>query len=323
MIPIRSIRGGSAQNLAAQVAADIDLVERGLEVIASSVPMPDGVLIDALVEDADGRIALLLVEDGPAEPLLERAARAAVTFRRTAPLLARLYPNRDFDSRETPRMILIARRFSETARTLLSVLRVPRLRCLECTVVDGAGGVQLAILSSDLSVLRDGGGCARPDREAAAPEDEPAQVGRPVPVSVLTAAGGAQSEPGTRAPEARNGELFDEMKQRLLRLSPDVIQEEDGDLVCFRVAGHLLARLRRRANGLRVAPGDDGAEEIAVEDEVGLSAALDAVFDRFFGLTPTRRRVAAADARSDEQRHGARRAGRANAREKGGNGKGE
>ncbi|MBI4881693.1 MAG: hypothetical protein HY812_18830, partial [Planctomycetes bacterium] len=171
MIPIRSLRGGRAQDLAAQVATDIDLVERGLEVIASSVPMPDGVVIDSLVEDADGRIALLLVEDGPAEPLLERAARAAVAFRRTAPLLARLYPNRDFDSRETPRMILVARRFSETARALLSVLRVPRLRCLECTVVDGAGGVQLVVLSSDLSVLRDAGGCAAAEREAAAGEN--------------------------------------------------------------------------------------------------------------------------------------------------------
>ena len=91
-------------------------------------------------------------------------------------------------------------------------------------------------------------------------------------------------------PEGKS--LFDETKMRLLRLSPDVIEEEDGDQLAFRVAGQMLATVARDSAGVLVAVGGSG-NPLQVKDSDSLDVVMEAVFGRFFELSTTRRRVAA------------------------------
>ena len=326
MIPVRFLGRGQLPDLSSMMIAEVDQVDRGLTVVATSVPLAEDLVVEILAEDLDGKVVLVLVENGPSEPLFERTARALLEYRRTAPLLARIYPNGSFDCRETPRVILAAGRFSDELQGRLSLLRIPQLTLLEGVVSKGASGFHLVVTGLDrrLSVPAGSAASTRSDHglrsppagngtrpadtrigRAAPPADdqpavslfhEPGEATEPVelvePVA-STNAGGSTHSSGA----GRRASLVDSLKQRLLRLSPDVIEEEDGNLLYFRVTGHLLATVSKERDRLLVTPGGEQAAQIQVRDDVGLSLAMDAVFERFFGMSPTRRRIAAADRR--------------------------
>lgn len=332
MIPVRSLEGGRIPDLTNMVSAEVELVERGLTVVASCVPLLDDLVVDVLAEDPDGRVVLILTEDGPADPLFERAARVVVAYRRTAPLLLRLYPNAAIDSRDSPRLILLARRFSDQAEDLLSVLRIPSLRFMECAVVNEAGGDYLVITSrgearpsahrspmvritdrerEESAVELSSGRTGRTDRKAVGGRAARRGAGRDEQI-VPAARRSKQVDNGRRASTGNSTESYlDEIKQRLLRLSPEVEEEEDGDLFCFRISGHLLASVCRDDAGVLLTPGgpeEDEAEEepIRVDDPESLTRAMDAVFDCFFGLAPSRERLEAADRRQTRHQGGRR-----------------
>ena len=303
MISVRSLERGLAPDLPSMVVAEIELIDRGLTVIASSVPLGEEVQVEVLAKGVDGQIVLVLVEDGPAEPLFLRAAQAVLGYRRSAGLLARLHPSGRFDSQETPRVILVSRRFSESLQVRLGLLRIPELQLVECAVADGAGGFRL-LLTGRVGVgrpedrqepsLRTGlgrnGDAEHVEEQSARDQASPDGPG--------SNGNGRLAKAGRSEPAPAKYSLVDIMKQRLLRLSPEVVEEEDGELVSFRISGHLLATVRSAGEQLLVTAGEEDSEPLSVGDDDELNLAMDAVFDRFFGLSPTRRRIAAADRRA-------------------------
>jgi len=304
MIPVRSRERGQPPDLSSMLIAEVDRIDRGLTVVATSLPLAQDLVVELLAEDAGGRIVLVLVEDGPSEPLFERTARALLEYRRTAALLSRLYPNGRFDSLETPRVILAAGRFSERLRDQLLLLGIPDLTLLEGVVAEAGGGFHLVVRElARRNPNRAGSGApkgngprsgrtGRPQGAAPVTERPP-----PTPAAVPNGKRG-QGGQGGKDGKGRSESLVDSLKQRLLRLSPDVIEEQDGDLLAFRVSGHLLAKVCQLEDRLLVTPGGERAAQIQVRDEAGVGKAMDAVFERFFGMSPTRRRIAAADRRA-------------------------
>ncbi|MFH0946236.1 MAG: hypothetical protein V2A76_13635 [Planctomycetota bacterium] len=305
MISVRSLERGLAPDLPSMVIAEIEMIDHGLTVIASSVPLGEEAQVEVLAKGVDGQIVLVMVEDGPAEPLFLRATQAVLEYRRTAGLLARLQPSGRFDSRETPRFILVSRRFPEGLQERLALLRIPGLQLVECAVAEGVGGFRL-LVTGRVNVGQAG---VRQELLPRIGVGQPGGSGEEAAAERSTRdpelSDRAGSNGNGRAEKAATSEvvpprysLVDIMKQRLLRLSPEVVQEEDGDLVSFRISGHLLATVRSAGDQLLVAAGEEGSDPISVVDDDGVNIAMDAVFERFFGMSPTRRRIAAADRRA-------------------------
>lgn len=286
MIPVRAIDDGRAPALGFLVAQNVDLLESGLRMTTTDLVIGDDLVIDVLAHDVEGRPVLVLVEDGTGEPLFQRAATAVLEFRRAARLFHALNPERGFDVHDTPRLLLVARRLAERTEALLALLKIPSLKTFECTVVDSATGFQLVVTSRSATPVR-AFSASRKDVDDAPPSLSAASLR-----SGFTA-DKAQKKPGKpRGKVTRT--LFDEMKERLLRLSPDVLEEQDGDVVSFRIGDNLLAQVTRTDDALLVSTG---AEPWGVEGEEGVAQAMDAVFRHFFNLQTTRRRMASLEAR--------------------------
>lgn len=381
MIPVRSTRSASDLDFASIAVAELEILERGLSVVARSVPFRPDLWVDAVGSDADGSPVLVLTEDGPADPLFLRATEAVLEFRALGPLLARLVGGGALDANEPPTLVLIARRFSEGVLGRLGLLRLPTIRCLEAVLVDGVNGSRLLVtarseLRADPPAVRR---VTTPDRldlrdaaqdgvdgegRGAGATPSANDVGRPESTSVAGPGhatnprglgsgrsasaddfgrGGVRgldsptgvpfqaSSPHTRngdvigprgaiargeaaplAPPRRKKSLLDEIKQRVLRMSPDVFEEGDGEVVRFHVGAHRLCTLVPRGRSVWVRAGD-AAGEVQVDDEPSLQVAVDAVFERFFQLVDARRgfavnghqdsRGALEDAREDGREH--------------------
>ncbi len=168
----------------------------------------------------------------------------------------------------------------------VALLKIPSLKTFECTVVDSATGFQLVVTSRSATPVR-AFSASRKDVDDAPPSLSAASL------RAGFTADKAQKKPGKpRGKVTRT--LFDEMKERLLRLSPDVLEEQDGDVVSFRIGDNLLAQVTRTDDALLVSTG---AEPWGVEGEEGVAQAMDAVFRHFFNLQTTRRRMASLEAR--------------------------
>lgn len=286
MIPVRAIDDGRAPALGFLVAHNVDLLESGLRTTTTDLVIGDDLVIDVLAHDVEGRPVLVLVEDGPGEALFQRAATAVLEFRRAARLFHALNPERGFDVHDTPRLLLVARRLAERTEALLALLKIPSLKTFECTVVDSATGFQLVVTSRSASPVRTFPGM-RKDVDDASHALSAASL----------RAGFTPEKNGKKAAKPRakaTRSLFDDMKERLLRLSPDVLEEQDGDVVCFRIGDNLLAQITRTDDALLVSTG---AEPWTVENEEAVAQAMDAVFRHFFNLQSTRRRMASLESR--------------------------
>ncbi|MBK6940570.1 MAG: hypothetical protein IPH13_10270 [Planctomycetes bacterium] len=286
MIPVRAIDDGRAPALGFLVAHNVDLLESGLRTTTTDLVIGDDLVIDVLAHDVEGRPVLVLVEDGPGEALFQRAATAVLEFRRAARLFHALNPERGFDVHDTPRLLLVARRLAERTEALLALLKIPSLKTFECTVVDSTTGFQLVVTSRSASPVRAFPGVRKDGDEA-----------HHALSAASMRAGFTPEKNGKKAatPRAKvTRSLFDDMKERLLRLSPDVLEEQDGDVVCFRIADNLLAQITRTDDALLVSTG---AEPWTVENEEAVAQAMDAVFRHFFNLQSTRRRMASLESR--------------------------
>jgi len=295
MIPVRRRNGSPEPALSSLVVSGLERIESGLTPLVTSLPLDQSDRVDAVALDRDGEPALVLVPDQESG-LLERAARALLAWRRGAPLLERLFPEFRCDPERAPRLIVIGRRFSERTVDLLRMLPARELLVAECVVIDGAGSFQWLVTGTEshgvaptAARLRGSIDSIEESRELDVPIS--AEVSRVRPEEVDD----DHVEPGA--------ERFDRLKRALLKLSPDVIEEQDGDLVCFRVGDHLLASVYRRDDEVRVRVGNAENSEVVIDGDEGLQKAMDAVFARYFALASTRRRLAEAAGRARKQRN--------------------
>lgn len=296
MIPVHGSGKELVPDLAMLVISELEAVERGIRVLARSVPLEEGVVIDAFALDVDGRPVLVLVDNG-AEEMHARCADALLAYRRSRALLARLLGSDAFDETIDPRLMLVARRFADRTEARCRLLPGPGATLVEVAIVDGATGRQVLLLArgGERSVKR-----APNLRLIAGPEEIAAGEAKAVPPHAEgRAADPIIPAPAAAAPPAESAEpetrWLDEVKARVLRISPDVLEERDGSLSRFRWGDHVLVTVSLDGGDV-VAIFQDGGDPVLVTDRVSCSEVLDIVFERFFNLAATRRRSGAKSA---------------------------
>jgi hypothetical protein len=313
MIPVPAATETAARGpaqLTTKAIDDLESLERGLTLLARDVPLDDGVRIDALALDREGRPALVLVENDGAEPLFLRGADALLAFRKARGLLARLLVTDGFEEAE-PRLVLVARRFSERDEARCRLLAAAAITCIEATLIEGGeAGSRLLPLARGLERL------ARrtaPIRLFAAGDDRKARLAaKPRPRSAPRRRGAdrdaiavvvddAAPEGGSRAgvtrglapngtPATEDREVYDGLCGRLRRIAPNVVERTESDGTSLWLENQLLARIVRGKDGSLLAATDPDAAPSEVRGGEGIASLLDSVFERLFNLAATRKR---------------------------------
>lgn len=296
MIPAHDPGTELASDLAMLVVDELSAVERGIRVLARAVPLEEGVTLDALALDADGKPVMVLMENG--EELHSRSVDALVAYRRSRSLLARWFAPDGFDETSDPRLMLVARRFCERTEARCRLLPGAGTTLVEAAVVEGPSGRQVLLLARGgeratkrapnlrlIGRLAESAPASSDSIVEPAPTRESEAVEKSVPHATPTAAPTTSEEP--RAVDSPN--WLDELKARILRVSPDVLEEQDGSLSRFRYGEHVLATLSLDAADLLV-DFEDGGDPILVANAAACSEVLDIVFERFFNLAATKRR---------------------------------
>ncbi len=286
--PARPAALAPPPSFADRLGAVLSEFEPGLAIVATDLPLPDGGALDALAADLTGA-PILVIGLGSGTPAssapLERVAEAWVGWQSVAPLLSRVLPAERIRADSPARVFLVGRSIPERVTKRLQLLALPALRVIDASfpAADAPAPRPLPELIVPVIPLAQSAPIAPlppTDAFAVAEAPEPAAVDLPF---------------GDEKPSAR---WFEALKQRVLRLSPEIIEETDGDAVTFRVAGQPLVRLTKNGRSVMVSPPGGSAPEIRVDDEETLEAALDGVFGRFFGLAATRRRLQASEPRA-------------------------
>jgi len=115
------------------IKSDLDAIEEGLELLQHEYPSGKGV-IDFLCVDSGSRLVILEIKLHEDENVLFQSLRYFSDIDKDRYLVATLFSERKINPEESPRIILIAGKFSEDVRRL-STLVVPEVELLEYTVV--------------------------------------------------------------------------------------------------------------------------------------------------------------------------------------------
>jgi hypothetical protein len=262
-------------------------LERGLRVLDVGLRLAPGIVLDVLLRDQASRPVVVLGEgsDG-SEALLGRALCVLAEVRRMRDLLERLFRQEGVTFGADPRMILVARRFSDALLSAPDLFGAVRLELVEAHEVPVDGQNRLVVVRA--------GGAAK---TGAPPAADPAA---PAPAAAAEARAAARpAANGSGPPPARSTSLVDEAKKKILRISDDIEEEVDGATVRFRLHEELIAVLEQGPSGTSLSIGGAPERRRDLLDRCDLDAAIDDVVRRYFTLA---RQFAA---RGSEQRSGA------------------
>jgi hypothetical protein len=253
-----------------------DRLEPGLTALDARLRLDDEVELDALLRDALGYPVVVLLVRGEIATELARIAAVVGALRRGRFLLQRLYGARGLDPTLRPRCVLLAPRFPDDAPALLDLLSGVEVTAFEYRVVSGGARPVLDLVSFHRP--RATIAPAAPPVRAAAPP-EPARAPAPRP------AARAAAEPA--APDGARG-LYLRARESIRALSSHVSENSVDGHVQYTVGERVLARLALDQGGFRIRIGEQG-KELAVADDDGLNASLNAVFELYFNeLGPDR-----------------------------------
>jgi hypothetical protein len=243
------------------LADEPQTLERGLSVLDVGLRLGPGLVLDLVLRDSGSRPVVVLGEgnDG-VEALLGRAVCAVAEVRRMRDLLERLFKQEGVSFGEDPRVILVARRFSDALLAAADLLGAWRIELVEAHEVERDG-------SRRLVVVRAGGAT----RHVASPAPDPSS--RPKPAAN-----------GTAHVSARNAPLGDEAKKKILRISDDIEEEVEGGVVRFKLHDELIAVLEQGQEGAIVTIGDSPDRRRSLAQRSDLDAAIDDVVRRYFTL---------------------------------------
>jgi hypothetical protein len=115
------------------IQKELDAVEDGLILLQYEYPSGKGIL-DFLCVDSGGRLVIIEVKLHEDENILFQALRYFSDIDKDRYLIATVFPDKQVNPEESPRLILIAERFSEDLRRL-STLVVPEIELLEYSAV--------------------------------------------------------------------------------------------------------------------------------------------------------------------------------------------
>ena len=271
-----------------RLAEEPDGLERGLKVLDVGLRLSPGLVVDLVLRDQASRPVVVLGEgsDGP-EALFGRAVCVLAEVRRMRDLLDRLFRQEGVSFGADPRVILVARRFADALHAARDLLVPLKIELVEAHEVPSEG-------QNRLVVVRAGRATATGALPAADPVP-PIHVngtGHANGIAAngaanVTASNGAGHGVASRAASSRAPNLVDEAKKKILRISDDIEEEVDGDLIRFRLHDELIAVLDpdvASRSGASIAVGDSPDVSRPLAERSDLNAAIDDVVRRYFTL---------------------------------------
>ena len=123
----------SEKELQTLIQKELDAIEEGLELLQREYPSGRGIL-DFLCADSGGRLVIIEVKLHEDENVLFQALRYFSDIDKNRYLIATLFSGKQINIEESPRIILVAEKFSEDLKRL-STLVVPEVELLEYSTV--------------------------------------------------------------------------------------------------------------------------------------------------------------------------------------------
>lgn len=126
------------EELRAEVLADPESLAPGLRVVATSLPLGDRGILEALAADGRGRLALLAFSLDAGQETVARAIDQWDWVITHLPALRAFSPPPGVDLASEPRLLLVAHRVGAAARRLAFTIRRPEIEMFEASLI-GAG----------------------------------------------------------------------------------------------------------------------------------------------------------------------------------------
>jgi hypothetical protein len=315
MLDVESEDAGAS--LGRVLAEEPQALRTGLRLLEANFRLTAELVVDAWMQEPSGRPVVVLGEGSGGEAaLIGRAWCAIAEVRRMRNLLERLFRQEGTWFDADPRVIVVARRFSDALLGMRDRLAACAIDLVEATIaaIDGkhhlvvipAGGAAVAAAppATDSPPLPPPPPSQQQQqRPTAGPtQTATATVTRPKPAEIVSPAAPAAAtsrvngvgnglhssgrEPA-RAPTV--GGLLDELKRKVVHLNDHVAEEVEGATTRFRFHGELLAAVTAGEAGLRVAVGEGGELERVVAERASLNGVLDEVVRRYFALAKSTR----------------------------------
>ena len=136
----------SEKELHALIQKELDAIEQELELLQDEYPSGRGIL-DFLCVDSGGRLVIVEVKLHEDENVLFQALRYFSDIDKDRYLIATRFSGKQINPEESPRVILIAEKFSEDLRRL-STLVVPEVELLEYSSMVLPGGDKAIVYHS-------------------------------------------------------------------------------------------------------------------------------------------------------------------------------
>ncbi|MEM0007415.1 MAG: endonuclease NucS [Candidatus Bathyarchaeia archaeon] len=128
---IEKISIESRQELEQMIINGINLVEKGLTVICSNVPINDKTTLDILCHDSNGQLVILQLNVEEDDAMLLQGLQSFDYVDKFKSFLKATYNKHKIDDKEKPRLILIAPSFSDAVRRAVESMKGIRIDLYE------------------------------------------------------------------------------------------------------------------------------------------------------------------------------------------------
>jgi len=130
-VSIEKISIESRQQLEQMIVNEINLVEKGLTVICSNVPINDKTTLDILCHDSNGQLVILQLNVEEDDAMLLQGLQSFDYVDKFKSFLKATYNRHKIDDKEKPRLILIAPSFSDAVRRAVESMKGIRIDLYE------------------------------------------------------------------------------------------------------------------------------------------------------------------------------------------------
>lgn len=113
------------------VVNEINMVEKGLTVICSNVPITDKTTLDVLCHDSNGQLVILQLNVEEDDAMLLQGLESFDYVDKFKSFLKATYNKHKIDDKEKPRLILIAPSFSDAVRRAVESMKGIRIDLYE------------------------------------------------------------------------------------------------------------------------------------------------------------------------------------------------
>ncbi|MEM2523083.1 MAG: endonuclease NucS [Candidatus Bathyarchaeia archaeon] len=131
MVSIEKLSIESHQELEQMIVNEINLVEKGLTVICSNVPVNDKTTLDVLCHDNNGQLVIIQLSVQEDDTMLLQGLQSLDYVDKFKSFLKATYNKHKIDDKEKPRLILIAPSFSDAVKRAVESMKGIRVDLYE------------------------------------------------------------------------------------------------------------------------------------------------------------------------------------------------